>query len=260
MRIAGVGFSCMDVYDQLNRMYPTGNSVDFVIHMRRMGVQASLVSVVGTDAYGDMMIDMLKTEKIDVSHLSVRQGSTAVFKMELNGNDRVHKEKIEGVMAHFALNEDDRRFIAEHDALHTNLSGRIERELPYFRERGVSIVFDFSTRTKKDISGPILPDVDYAFFSYTEEDAYITEFIAWAQALGPRIVIATLGERGSLAYDGKTLYRGQIVPVEVVNTVGAGDSFCAGFMYGELQGWSIAESLNHGARTAAGVVTKFEPY
>lgn len=83
----------MDVYDQLNRMYPTGNSVDFVIHMRRMGVQASLVSVVGTDAYGDMMIDMLKTEKIDVSHLSVRQGSTAVFKMELNGNDRVHKEK-----------------------------------------------------------------------------------------------------------------------------------------------------------------------
>lgn len=163
-------------------------------------------------------------------------------------------------MAHFALNEDDRRFIAEHDALHTNLSGRIERELPYFRERGVSIVFDFSTRTKKDIAGPILPDVDYAFFSYTEEDAYITEFIAWAQALGPRIVIATLGERGSLAYDGKTLYRGQIVPVEVVNTVGAGDSFCAGFMYGELQGWSIAESLNHGARTAAGVVTKFEPY
>ncbi|MFS0724345.1 fructoselysine 6-kinase [Paenibacillus sp. 1P07SE] len=260
MRVTGVGFSCMDVYDQLHRMYPTGNSVDFAIHLRRMGVQTSLVSVVGTDEYGAMMIDTLKQEKVDVTHLDVRPGSTAVFKMELNGNDRVHKEKIEGVMAHFALTEADRRFITEHDMLHTNLSGRVERELSYFRDCGVSIVFDFSTRTKRDIAGPILPDVDYAFFSYTQEDAYITEFLAWAQALGPRVVIATLGEQGSLAYDGKTLYRGQIIPADVVNTVGAGDSFCAGFMYGVLQGWTIPESLTQGARTASGVVSKFEPY
>ncbi|MNC13127.1 Fructosamine kinase FrlD [compost metagenome] len=260
MKVAGVGFNCMDVYDNLNQAYPTGNSVDFVIHLSRLGVKTSMVSVVGTDGYGQCMIDKLKEEQVDVSHLHMREGDTAVFKMDLNGNDRVHKEKIEGVMAEFALDGKDRQFILQHEVIHTNLSGRIEQELSCFRDNGLKIVFDFSVRTKKEIAGPVLPDVDYAFFSYSGEDAYIREFMEWAQALGPRLVIVTLGEQGSLAYDGQKMFRGDIFPATVVNTVGAGDSFCAGFMYGVLHNWSVEDSLRKGAMVAAAVVSKFEPY
>ncbi|QQZ62500.1 hypothetical protein JI735_07935 [Paenibacillus sonchi] len=68
------------------------------------------------------------------------------------------------------------------------------------------------------------------------------------------------GEKGSIAYDGQSFFREGILKVPVVNTVGAGDSFCAGFMYGVIQGRSIPDSLRIGAETAAAVVAKFEPY
>ena len=47
---------------------------------------------------------------------------------------------------------------------------------------------------------------------------------------------------------------------EVTNTVGAGDSFIAGFLYGILNGKTIEECLKKGAEVAASVVQVFEPW
>jgi fructoselysine 6-kinase len=220
-----------------------------------------MVSVVGGDPYGALMIDKLREERIDVTHMHTQEdGHTAIFRMDLNDNDRVHKEKVEGVMGDFCLSEGDLAFILQHQAIHTNLSGRINHHLAHLRSQGIQIIYDFSTRTKRDVSEQILPHTDYAFFSYLQEDSEMEPFIRWAHAQGPRIVVVTLGEQGSVTYDGERFYREGIVPAEVVNTVGAGDSFCAGFMHGQLSGWTIEESLKQGARTAAEVVSKFEPY
>lgn len=259
MRIAGVGLSCIDLYENLNRSYPTGNSVDVVIHLSRLGVDTSMVSVVGTDAYGEQMADALRREGVDISHLHTAPGRTAMFRMDLNGKDRVHKEKIEGVMADFALTDADIAFIAGHDGVHTNFSGRVTGSLPVFKQHGLTTFFDFSTRANKELESS-LPYIDYAFFSYGQEDEYIKEYIQWVQRRGPRVVVATFGEHGSIAYDGSRYYREGIVPAEVVNTVGAGDSFCAGFMYALFQGKRLQDCLRSGAELAAAVVAKFEPY
>lgn len=259
MRVAGVGFNCIDIYENLQRYYPTGNSVDFIIHMSRFGMETSMISAVGTDKYGELMMEALRKENVDISHLHVEEGDTAIFKMDLNGKDRVHKEKFGGVMENFALTDEDIAFIFEHEVIHTNLSGNIIELLPLFRSNGVRVVFDFSTRVNS-IPEFILPNVDYAFFSYDRDDIRILEYMKWAHALGPRIVVVTLGDKGSIAYDGQSFFRENIRQVPVVNTVGAGDSFCAGFMFGILQGNFIPDSLRKGAETAAAVVAKFEPY
>ncbi|MCY9693221.1 fructoselysine 6-kinase [Paenibacillus alginolyticus] len=234
MKVAGVGFCCVDVYEKLGKCYPTGNGIDFVIHLSRFGIQTTVVSVVGNDPYGTMMVDTLCKEGIDTSRLRVAEGETAVFKMDLNENDRVHGELIEGVMKHFYLNEEDLTFIQEHDYLHTDLFGKIIDLLPLFRKKGVSIIFDFSRFLENKDVDFILPHVDYAFFSYERHDSYIIAYMKWAKRFGPKIVTVTLGQNGSLAYDGENMYRQDIVPVQVINTVGAGDSFIAGFMYGVM--------------------------
>lgn len=83
----------------------------------------------------------------------------------------------------------------------------------------------------------------------------------WAYSQGVKIVITTLGENGSLAYNGTQFYKGDITKVEkVVNTVGAGDAFLAGFMAGVIHGRSIPECLQEGADLSASVIQKFEPY
>ena len=76
-----------------------------------------------------------------------------------------------------------------------------------------------------------------------------------------KIVIATFGEEGSLAYDKDGFHSCGIVKAEkVINTVGAGDSFIAGFLYGILSGWKVEDCLYKGAQVASEVVEVFEPW
>ncbi|WNS79235.1 fructoselysine 6-kinase [Domibacillus sp. DTU_2020_1001157_1_SI_ALB_TIR_016] len=260
MRIAAAGFCCIDVYNNLKKYYPTGNGVDFAVHMNRLGYASSLISAVGNDSYGELMKETLKKEGIDISHLHTLAGSTAVIQLELNGNDRVHGDEDEGVMEQFSLTQKDIDFILTHDYLHTDLFGRILNRLPFFQSSGLKTVFDFSTFLQDERIERILPSVDYAFFSYEQEDNFIRDYMKWAKNLGPSLVTVTLGEHGSLSYDGQAFHKGESIPVDVVNTVGAGDSFIAGFIHGIIRGQSIPDCLKSGATLASSVITQFEPY
>ena len=107
----------------------------------------------------------------------------------------------------------------------------------------------------------LFPYVDYVFLSYDgKKDEHIKEWVKKIHSYGPKLVTATMGELGSICYDGTTLYEYGIVPTEVVNTVGAGDSYIAGFTYGILNGWSVPECMKKGAEVSSAVVARFEPY
>ena len=55
--------------------------------------------------------------------------------MSLNGKDRVHGERIRGVMQDYSLQPKDMEFIQEHDIIHTDLSWNVVEQLPLMRER-----------------------------------------------------------------------------------------------------------------------------
>ena len=55
-----------------------------------------------------------------------------------------------------------------------------------------------------------------------------------------------MGAEGGLALTCDTQFRSPAIPVDVVDTVGAGDTFDAGFVYGYLQGWSLDKALKLG--------------
>ena len=63
--------------------------------------------------------------------------------------------------------------------------------------------------------------------------------------------MVTRGEAGSIAYDGKEFYTYGIVPVDVVDTMGAGDSFIAGFLYAICEGKSVPEAMADGAKNSS---------
>lgn len=258
-----VGFTCVDIYEKLDKFYPTGNGVDWGVHLSRMGIPVSILSVVGSDQYGQKMKDALIKEGFDITHLRSEQGETCKMLMDLkNGVDRVHLKEIEGVMKNFALTKQDKDYIKQFDYMHTDLFGNVLPDLSELHQSGIQIVMDFSTFSDEDEfrASDCIQHVDYAFLSYEQEDAYILAHIKKIQAQGPKIVTATLGENGSISYDGSQYYRCGIEKVTVVNTVGAGDSYIAGFTYGIMQGWDIPACMKHGAHLSAGVITKFEPY
>ena len=61
-------------------------------------------------------------------------------------------------------------------------------------------------------------------------------------ALGPRPVVKC-GAQGAVALDGTAVVRAAALRAVPVDTIGAGDSFDAGFVYGHLQGWPVDRSL-----------------
>jgi fructoselysine 6-kinase len=245
----------MDVYRSLGKAYPGGNPVNVSVYLKRLGEHAAYLGVVGDDEHGLLMKNSLAAKGVDISHLHSLTGKTAVTLVELVNGERVFVGYLEGVLADFKLTQDDCDFLLRHDWIHSGIWGKIENELAGLHGLGPLISFDFSDKYQHEIVTIALPHVDYAFFSYTKDDDFIRQFITTAQAVGPRLVIATLGENGSLAYDGQRFYSGGIVPVQVVDTMGAGDSFIAGFIRGTLLGHTIQECLRLGAENASATLT-----
>jgi len=64
--------------------------------------------------------------------------------------------------------------------------------------------------------------------------------------LGPQPVIKC-GAQGAVALDGDAVVRAAALRADPVDTIGAGDSFDAGFVYGSLQGWPVSRSLGFAA-------------
>ena len=69
--------------------------------------------------------------------------------------------------------------------------------------------------------------------------------------MGPELVIATRGGRGSLAFDGTEFYTADVVPCPVVDTLGAGDSYIAGFLAAWLSRQPVPIRMTAGAKNAA---------
>ncbi len=242
----------MDVYENLNKAFPGGNPVNVAVYSVRLGGKASYTGVVGDDIYGKIMIDALNAKGVDTSHLRVLHGSTAITHVELVDGERVFGEYDEGVLAQFRLTDEDIDFLCSHDMVVTGLWGMIENDLHKIKSKGTPIAFDFATKLDDPVIEKAIYDVDYAFFAYDEGDnEFIRSYIKKMQAKGPNIVTVTLGDKGSLAYDGKEFTAFGIVPCEVKDTMGAGDSFIAGFLRGILQGKELKECMHMGAANSS---------
>lgn len=72
------------------------------------------------------------------------------------------------------------------------------------------------------------------------------------QKLGARNVLVSLGEKGAiLITEGNKVYCGDSPKGELVNSVGAGDSMVAGFLYGYIKKNSFEEALKYGLACGA---------
>lgn len=77
-------------------------------------------------------------------------------------------------------------------------------------------------------------------------------------ALGPKIVVLTNGNKGSIAYDGTHTYTFGTYPQHVVDTLGAGDAFGSGFIAGLLHKKdNISYALALGTTNATSVVSSY---
>ena len=249
---ACIGDNCVDFYDATGEAFFGGNPVNVAVCLSRLGVKASYLGAVGTDDFGRKMAAALAGKGVDVSHVQTKEGKTAMTHICLEGEERILGEYEEGVMETYRLTEEDRAFICRHDAVVTGLWGHCEGELAWLRGQGLLTVFDCADRPEDPAALTAIPHTDILFFSdaHSSEQA-LREKLRKLAAQGVHTVVATRGEKGSLAFDGACFTECGIIPCEVIDTMGAGDSYIAGFVAAVLEGATLAECMEAGARSSS---------
>lgn len=200
MRVAAIGDNCIDVYERIGKKYPAGNVVDTGVNIRKLGIPVSVISTTGSDENGAWMVETLTREGLDLSHFKVGDGQTAITYMDMDGLDRVHGDYVEGVLENIVFDEEDIRFAAGHDLVHTALWGKAEDALPKIREISNALIsFDYADRLDHELVEKTLPYVDYGFYSYhRERDEFIESYLKDKVDRGMKAAVATFGDRKSV--------------------------------------------------------------
>ena len=251
--VVGIGDNTVDRYVDQGIMYPGGNSVNMVVHTRRLGHNSAYIGCLAEDNSGMLIHESLIKEGVDVSYCRLLDGENAFCDIRLVDGDRVFGEFSAGVCDQLIINENDLAFISTFDLAHTSVYSFMDPYLGLLQSNTRFLSYDYSNEWDRDSLEETLPWVDFALISNPVEDISINnDLLKWAAAQGPRLVMATSGDQGAAVFDGKRMYLQPIMPAgEIVDTLGAGDAFVACFLTGYLEGESIPKALESAARYAA---------
>lgn len=128
--------------------------------------------------------------------------------------------------------------------------------------RSVLPMFSIVVGTEEELLATYLTDrsqleIKHQQISAPELRGDIEAAIAGVLKAGVDTLVVKRGKAGaSLFRPGEPEVEVPGFPVEVVNVLGAGDAFCAGFSYGVLKGWSLYKSVRMGNACGAIIVTR----
>ena len=225
-----------------------------------LGLSAAFVGTVGDDADGDMILRDFRAQGVDTSMVKVRPGATSAIAylwIEEKTGNRSCAWTREG-LDELTADEIDPEAIASAKILHVdghNAAGAIAAA-KVAREAGVLVNYDAGTH--RDGMEELLGLADLMICS--EEfilkltglkDAEEAVRQVWAK-YRPKVCGATMGVRGSMAFDGTEFVRCPAFKVEkVVDTTGCGDLFHTGFAIRYLETQDLMECQRFGAAVSA---------
>jgi ribokinase len=225
-----------------------------------LGKSAAFVGTVGDDADGDMILRDFRAQGVDTSMVKVRPGATSAIAylwIEEKTGNRSCAWTREG-LDELTADEIDPEAIASAKVLHVdghNAAGAIAAA-KVAREAGVLVNYDAGTHRDgmEDLLG--LADLmicseEFILKLTGLKDAEEAVRQVWAK-YHPKVCGATMGVRGSMAFDGKDFVRCPAFKVEkVVDTTGCGDLFHTGFAIRYLETQDLMECQRFGAAVSA---------
>lgn len=255
-RMIAIGDNVVDCYLDDQMYYPGGNAVNVAVGCRRHGFdEVSYVGVFGDDKEALHIQWALAKEDVSYEHSRFVHAISGHPGVRLNEQgDRVFVGGPRNTAQHILairLTAQELEWLHTFDVCHTSCYSNLENELPKIRER-CDVSFDFSNRHDPQYLAQVCPHVRFAFFSGSDLSMpQVKTLIASAVSHGAEVVGVTLGSRGALFSIRGKLYEQGIKQANVVDTMGAGDSFISGFLCAFYQTHSPEKCLDFAASCAA---------
>ncbi len=233
----------------------------FACGAARLGLRTAIIGKVGKDVFGRFMVDALKQRGVDttgvVADPDIPTGLSVILS---KGADRAILT-FPGTISALRYPEVSVPLVRAARHLHLAsffLLNALRSEVPrLFREAhesNVTVSMDTNFDPAETWNGDVhdaLRDVDVFLPNAAEAKAIagrgsVEEAISTLAENIP-LVAVKLGKEGAMAKQGSAPAISLAAPtVKVVDTVGAGDCFDAGFLFGFLNGWDARRSLELG--------------
>jgi len=245
-----------------------GSAANTVVGLARLELKTGFVGKVAADREGNFLLDDFRNEKVDINGISVsekgRSGTVMGF-IDPKGDRALYVDP--GVNDQVEFKDINLDYVAGTEFLH--LSSFVG-EKPFKAQKelieqlsNVKISFDpgaiYSRKGLKALE-PIIRR-SYVMFPNGIEVKLLTgqDYREGAETfteLGADLVAVKLGKRGCYVTDGKESHLIEPYKVEAVDTTGAGDAFCAGFLYGLIKGRDLYECGRLGNFVASCCISK----
>ena len=252
-------------------MLTLGSSSAIVAHnLSALGSRVGFISCIGSDQFGQMALERLAQAGVDVSKVSrisgsVKTGLTVLLQRDGWRNILTYPGTI------FDLKPEDLDFDYLSSSQHFHLSSyylqrglqsHIPELLQKLRSKGLTISLDCNDDPDDRWTGmqEVLRHVDVFLPNEREAKRIIgTDNLDTAinqlADMVPLLVVK-LGSEGAMTRRGKDRVFSPAVKIDVVDAVGAGDSFDAGFLHEFLRGSDLATCLASGNLAGALSVTR----
>jgi len=265
-----------------------GAELNVAVGVTRFGMSSAWISKLPRNPLGYLIRDRAKEFGVDCSHLIwSEKGRAGIYFLEFGASPRASSvlyDRTGSAISMIQPGEIDWETIFS-ESKHFHVSGITPAlsasaaevtvdALKAAKSSGCTVSYDLNYRKKlwspmdaKKIQEPMMADIDILIT--TEEDTNVVfgikekDYEAVAERLAKtfkfKIVAITLRKDLSvwrnnwtaIAYQDGKIFRDRTYEVEIVDRVGAGDSFTAGFLYGWLKEKDVEEGLRYGDAFAA---------
>jgi 2-dehydro-3-deoxygluconokinase len=262
------------------RKHVAGSEANVAIGLARLGHQPGWISRLGSDDFGLYIRNFLRGEGVDVSRVIFDPdhptGIAFKERRELGARKVIYYRR-GSAASHLRPSDLDAvyftgaryfHFSGINSALSESTHETVLAAIDIARAAGAQVSFDPNVRlrlwdaeTCRRTLRSLLPRCDLVMPGADEAELLTGESdplraASAIQALGPRLVLVKLGAEGSLALSENGVERVPTIRLErIIDPVGAGDGFAAGFLSGQLRGMSVADSLRLGNLVGASATT-----
>jgi sugar/nucleoside kinase (ribokinase family) len=254
-------------------MLTLGSSSAIVAHnLSTLGSRVGFQSRIGDDPLGRISLERLRESGVDVSQVRVVPGATTTgLTVILHHAQWRNILTYTGTIAELMWDDLDLDYLADSRHFHfssyylqKSLRPRVAELFRYLKSKGLTISLDTNDDPDDRWEGGLeellrlvdvfLPNEREACKAAGTEN--LEEAISKLAKLVPLLVVK-LGRRGALAQKGSDRFTAASKEIVPVDSVGAGDSFDAGFLHEYLRGNDVAQCLASG--NAAGALSTTRP-
>jgi ribokinase len=247
-----------------------GSAANTCVGLARLCCKVGFIGKVGGDRESIMLVEDFKKEGVDtngIAHAEYGESGTVMGFVDTQGQRALYIHS--GVNDAMAFEEMNQQYISKTKFLHlTSFVGaksfQTQKQLLASLPDKVKVSFDPGALYARKGYSELAPLIDktYVMMPNAMELELITgekdpkKGAAFLLGKGVKVVAVKLGGKGCYVTDGKEQHNIEAFKAGVVDTTGAGDAFCAGFLYGLLNKKSLLECGRIGNFVASRKVTK----